>query len=731
MAVEGLEERRALAIKRAMALADAIKRRNAQAESPVSPKVLATTDDGGQVLQMPDGTRAFKSPAYATTDPARIDEIMQGATPADVATSGFDRDVIGQHPVASRGVKVLEGTPFIGSYVDEAAGAMFGDKAKQGVRAVSGAMEREKPRESTALQLTGTVAGAVPMAMAAAPSVAASAPSTLGSRVAGGALLGAAVGGAEGAVYGAGEGEGRERVNNAVEQGTFGVIAGGAAGTLLPVAGDGIKAVLGKLRRSPVKEIETQLGVSAAAARVIKNALDTGDMDEAAAALDRAGGNAMLADAGQPARELLDAAANAGGRAGAIARDAVEERVSVASEDMQRALNKHLGPVADGLDAMGRDVRQATAQTRKTAYADAYAAPIDYASPRGRLIERLLSRVPEGAIRDANELMRLEGVQSGQIMAQIADDGTVTYSRLPDVRQIHYILQGLGDTAAKADGKGKLGGTTRVGRAYNDLRRNLSDATKRAVPEFATAQNIAADAISEINAGDFGYNLLRAKTTRDNVFQGLNGMSAAERRAAKQGVRTFIDDTLANVARTVTDPNTDAREGIKLIRDLSSRANQQKMRALLGGRASKELADELDIATTAFELRAAIAQNSKTAIRQSIQGSVADQSASGTLESLTAGEAVNAGKRFVQIFTGNTAEAQQLRAMGIYEEIAEALVNTRGDNAKRALNYVNAAMNGERLTSGQAQYIGRVVSTSALLTGSHKGREVLTPQLSN
>lgn len=52
-------------------------------------------------------------------------------------------------------MKAIEGVPFAGSYVDEAAGAMFGDGAKQGIRAVSGAMGRENPVESGALGVGG------------------------------------------------------------------------------------------------------------------------------------------------------------------------------------------------------------------------------------------------------------------------------------------------------------------------------------------------------------------------------------------------------------------------------------------------------------------------------------------------------------------------------------------------------------------------------------------------
>ena len=48
-----------------------------RAQKGNSPTLVATTKDG-EVLRMPDGTMAFKSPGYSTTDPATIERIMEG-----------------------------------------------------------------------------------------------------------------------------------------------------------------------------------------------------------------------------------------------------------------------------------------------------------------------------------------------------------------------------------------------------------------------------------------------------------------------------------------------------------------------------------------------------------------------------------------------------------------------------------------------------------------------------
>lgn len=624
------------------------------------------------------------------------------------------------------GMNFNKGLPFIGSWVDELYNAIqpgAGDRAN----AIAEAYARQNPKKATAAGVAGSITGAIPLAVAAAPVAASSAAPTLGARAAGAGILGAGAGAAEGMIQGAGQAEGDGRAANAQQGAVIGGMAGGALGVAAPFAVDGVKKLLTGLRGSDIGTIRSALGISPAAARVVKQALDVGDMAEAEKALARAGDNAMLADAGQPARELLDASANAGGQAGKIARDAVDERAAVASADMQKALDGVLGAPQGQRSAQGA-IRTGTKDARKAAYDAAYSQPIDYSSGRGQTLERLMRRVPQSAIKRANELMRLEGVDSKQIMASIADDGAVTFQQMPDVRQLDYITRALNDVADQADGQGKLGGTTALGNATKNLSASIRRTLKGAVPEYANALDVAADAISQTKAIDLGYEMLRPGMRREAIRTGLEGASKAEIDAAKQGLRSYIDDTLANVARTATDPNVDIREGVKLIRDMSSRASMDKMRTLLGKKAAQDLADELDKQAVAFELRSAIATNSKTGVRQAIQGTVEEITAPGVLETLASGEPLNASKRFVQVFTGDSAEAQALRQSGIYEEIARALTETRGAKARSALKLVEKAMSGQTLTEQQAAYIGRVTATSGFLASHRQASKLLTPQ---
>jgi uncharacterized protein with PIN domain len=129
---------------------------------------------------------------------------------------------------------------------------------------------------------------------------------------------------------------------------------------------------------------------------------------------------------------------------------------------------------------------------------------------------------------------------------------------------------------------------------------------------------------------------------------------------------------------------------------------------------------------TSLELRAAISQNSRTAIRQSIQGTVQDMTQPGPLELLADGSPAQAARRFVQMFTGNSQEAQALREMGIFEEIARVLTTQDSEQARRALLITQAAINGQAVTAAEAREISQAVSAVLAVQGHQAGLQVLT-----
>jgi hypothetical protein len=687
---------------------------------PQGATLLGTFADNGRVFQMPDGTMQAVSAGGATTDPATVQRIMEGGTFASAMQDRLDVERIDQNPIAARANEVVRGVPFVGSYADEAVG-LVSPNARDNMRATTAAMERQNPGQTMGLNVLGGVLGAVPMALAAAPAVQALAPATRSARVGLGLLGGAATGGIEGLIWGSGEGEtGEERTENALRTGALGALGGAVIGGVAPIAGDVLQAAMQRLSRSDVATIAAQLNISRPAATVVRDALRTGDMQAARDALARAGDDAMLADAGEPAQMLLDAAAASGGPAVPIVRNAVEARVTDASRNMTGALDRTLGAPRGERELMN-SIRQQNAPQRSQAYDAAYSAAIDYSAPEGRSIERIVARINRAApsaLAQANRILGSlpDGEAAEQIMFRVDNaTGAVTVEKLPTVQQLHYVMQALDDIAAGTDGTGTFGRQNTLGASIERLRSELSQALRAAVPEFGAAQDMAADTARDLRATELGRNLL--STPREDVAAWRSTATPAERRAAEQGLRSYIDDVTARVTRTITDDNVEAREGIKILRDLSSRQNETNMRLLLGQERADALMSELDQAATAYELRSAIALNSKTYQRSAIDEGVRAQTERGILRTLMAGEPVNATKLLVQALTGETAEAAQIRRMGLYEEIARALTETRGDRARTALRFIQLAMNGQTISNRQAELIASALSSGAVLQG--------------
>lgn len=682
---------------------------------------MATYKDGRILTNPETGERAFVSPGYVTQDPQVIDGIIAGITPAETQTTQMQEQVVERFPVATRAAQAISGVPFVGEYTDEAVG-MFSPKAMEAMRTGREALEATRPVEAAALKVGGAMAGGAAML----PALPALGGSTLGATALRGAAAGAGLGATEGAVSGYGRGEGDTRMGEAQRGALIGGAVGGAVGLVAPVVGAGIREAWKNYKGRSVTEISKSFGISTDAAKVVRTAIENDDLTAAQVALQRAGSTSMLADAGPSTQRLLDVSVTSGGAAPRIAGEAVTERAREAGVKMTTVLDDILG-APEGAGTLQRGIRQGTQQARTQAYRSAYAQPIDYSRPRGRALESLLTRVPQSAINRANELMRIEGQQSSQILARIAPDGSVTYTRMPDVRQLDYMTRALGDVAEAQNAAGKLGGTTQLGRATSNLQRQIRTVLRREVPEYGVALDTAADAISRVKAVDLGRDALSAATTREMVRDGIRGASAAERSAAKAGLRSAIDDTLARVNAVATDPNVDIREFQKLANILRSRATSDKMAAILGQADADRLYKELDEAVVSLELRAAIARNSATQQRQAIAGAVQDITAPGALSQLLAGEPVNATKRVVQLFTGTTPEARTLRQMGIYDEIAKSLVGIRGAQAQQALRLVERAMAGEVLNDTHARIIARALTVPGA-AGAFRAGEEAAPQ---
>lgn len=696
-------------------------------------KFQITAPDGQKfVITAPEGATAEQ--AYAAFQKAMGEASAAASEPPEGAVPGSreyadwarDRAMAGEElpqvsnttfrdPQSSILDPLVQGTTF--GFADELRGAVqgglaamqggdFNDVYAREVDAARQSLEQER-RTNPVGSFAAEFAGAIPTSLG------------LGGQLVnqGGSLLarglsGAGVGAGQGAVYGFGSAN-EDRGAGALAGAGFGL----AGGAVFPLITDTAAAGFNSVRNAlGANRAARQVGMDPAAARFLETRLIADDAlgPTGQANMSRAGNEAMLVDAGPAARNTLDYAIQSSGGAGRVAREALGGRVNRDAQAIQSALDNALG-TPQGIETTRAAIRAGSAGERGTAYAAAYAQPIDYSSQSGMLLDELLTRVDPAVINRANALMRTEGEQSAQILAQVADDGTVTFMRRPDVRQIDYITRALNEEAASGIGAGAMGGQTQLGRALGDLSENIRTTLRNHIPEYDNALNVGRESIRLSQAVEQGGELLRPGTTRETVAGWARNLNDNERAAMAQGIRSQIDDALANVARTVADDDTGAREAIKALRDLSTRANREKVSLVIGEEAADDLFRELDRAAESFNLRAATADNSKTFQRQEMNrqmGGIADPDT--PLTALGKGEPLNAGKRIAQALTGLTPERAAARQDEILTEVVRGLTaqGVRRDAVLDALMQVRQGRIGDDRVTDVARALSRLGGVS-------------------
>lgn len=550
------------------------------------------------------------------------------------------------------------------------------------------AYQDENPLLSTAAQITG---GALAMAPVAGTAM-------------GAKLLGIAPGMALGARFGAGLGSGavisgadtlarggtpQEAMLNAGVGGALGGVLGAAAPVIAPVAQKAVNAGRGALASVGIgaKPAVAALPFDRTAQKAVARVLAGDDMlgQSGAVNVAQGGPRGMLADAGPGAQSLLDTAIQRAGPGAREAVAAIDKRAIAANRDIQGTLDTYLGKPR-GVQTMQDDLRTGTAAARRQAYDAAYSQPIDYASEKGRQVEDLMKRVPQDVLNTANRMMQLEGQKSAHIIARIADDGTVQYQRMPDVRQIDYITRALNQAARSGDGQGALGGQTDIGRIYGNLARDIRDATRTAAPAYDEALKVAANPIQLRQAMEFGTDILKPQTARDAVAETFGAMTPPERDAAKIALRGHLDEVFANTRTAITNPHADIAEARKALGDFSSRAAMEKIQTVLGDPSDfAAFWQQLSEARRALEMRAAVAGNSRTAARLMADDAVQGQIRGGVLNAAKRGEPVNVGRSIVQNITGRTPQGEQAMSDAIYADIAKMLT-TQGPEAVSLLH---------------------------------------------
>lgn len=561
-------------------------------------------------------------------------------------------------------------------------------------------------------------------ALTQAPALAAALPKMAGMSLLGQAAVGAGSGAALGAVDGAGAGSGLEGRGQGA---ATGAIVGGVVGGAVPLIAGAVGSLANKVLdgRTVDKNLKA-VGLDRAAGDQVQRVMGADDAFSGAGArnIDAAGPNAMLVDAGPSARGMLDTAMQRGGPAALTGRQAVVERATTAERNLTSVMDTVLG-TPEGIQTATTAIRQGGAPVREMAYDLAYAQPIDYASGGGRALEALLKRVPGGVLKTAQQLMQVDGVQSRQILANVADDGTVTFARLPDVRQFDYITRALKHAAESGEGQGALGGQTQMGSAYERLASTIRSTLKRAVPEYGAALETAADDISRVQALKLGRDVLNPQVARDVLAAKAKDMTGPEKEAVRQGLRSQIDELLANVKQAASDPNIEAREVTAAWKMMSSRAFREKAAMFMEPKDAHQLFSELGRAQKALELYAGVARNSATFGRTATADAVKASREPGALGLAMEARPWQSLQRAQQFLTGRTPQDKLAAEDAIYGQIATALTTQRGPQAARAMQALTDAYQAGAANRSTSEAIGAGLGAGSGLSLYQLGQQYL------
>ena len=636
-------------------------------------------------------------------------------------------------PAQGANINFLQGAPFVGEFVDEGMGRL--DEAVTGrPREVGTAITRQSreqfredsPGMATAAQVGGGIAGGLPIAAAAAPMAGAMAPAGLLGRIGAGAAAGGATGAVEGAVSGYGAGEGGDRGQTAREYATMGGLLGAGLGGAIPAAASAGRHAYGAVRDAVGATPSRIPGMSRPASNRVLQALEADGVDPSRLR----GDTAMPADMGPATRGLLDETVNVSPTGAAIAGRNVGDRAARSAGRLNQVFDDVLGG-PEGQQAIQRAIREANQPGVRQAYQQAYATPIDYSSAAGRRIEDLVNRLPgrqaRRALEAANDMMRYDGLPSPQGLVSIADDGTATFQRMPNVMEVDYLKRAF-DGLAQDSIDGVTGRMSSDGRFANRIARDLADALGDAVPPYREALSQAADGFTLERAAQTGRRLLRSQTMREEVSDWAANATPIERRTLAQALRSDIDEQMANVQRAVSDGNMEAREAQRALRAMSSRSARDKVEAALGDGEAKRIFDALDEASSALETRAAVAANSRTAGRQegvrrtseelaSQPGQIARDAASGRIGA--------APQSALEHLAGNTPADRAARQDALYAEVAEYLTGLQGPQAQAAARQAQGLLSAIPQQQGNALNFGRGTGAAVGLLGHPLGSHML------
>lgn len=469
--------------------------------------VVIGTVDAAEWASMPEESKAaFMAQFEPTPEPPtqRLRAIGQGLT------LGFGDELA----AAAR-------APFgSGSIAENYASALEGER---------GALKQYRenyPIESTLYEVGGAVVPAIFSGGAAAPVSAARAAGALGSAVRGG-VSGAKMGAAYG--FGSGEGGFVDRAANLGVQGAIGGVAGGALGA----AGSLIK---GTVVDGLVNWVRNKTGdrMAGTVAREVQRLAEQGGMTADEVVENVAKGRLMAEN--RTLESMIRKFYSEGGPAGAEIKTVLSARPAATREAAMQEIQGALGSPGNPL-ANKRASDVLTRKAENEAYESAFKpSGVEIPAPDDVVNEMadIAVRAP-GALKAAAEVSRVK--YGTRPFFTEADDGTITFTRMPTLRDAELVYRSLRDMKGGAynQGQGTLGG------AFGELSDEFKGLLDIASPALGAARSQAAEVRGARDAFVMGQGAARKSPDElALMIQDVEAMGADAVAAFREGLLTSI-----------------------------------------------------------------------------------------------------------------------------------------------------------------------------------------------
>lgn len=475
-----------------------------------------------------------------------------------------------------------------------------------------------------------------------------------------------------------------------------------------------------------IKKLSEQLGVSQGAANIIYAMIAHGmNLQQMTANLRKAGDQGMIIDADKSIAQLGDAIQASGApNAGQIIGNAAETRAANQADELRPTMDQVLGEPPEGMQTAVDAVATRTMPARKKAYNDAYNQKIDYDSPAGTEIAQIVDDLGtldpkelRNAIKRANMRMSREGYRDEQFVMETLEDGTVRLKKMPNMIQVDYLKRQLDNTYDRTGIE-----------EYALFARDLRNAAVDAVPEYGVALKLGGAKITETEVMQLGGKFLQDNVKLDTLKNAVNKASVVEMDAIRLGARNQIEEILDQTRKNIGDVGNDksgatAEESKKLLRILSSESSRKKLRMVLGESESQILFKKLDEVESGLQLLNSLGGNSKTAIRTQLNNALDDILEPGIIGSVARGEFSVTVPKIIQAVTQQTPEALLGQKDEILSEVATVLTQAKGREAEAALQLLDRARQGAKLSTPQAAFISKTYESikSGIAGGINQG----------